>query len=81
MVCGLLGGGIYGTQGSGWAVPFQLKAFGLVPFLLIPLLALFLGLILEAYIGAHLLIAPGLGTLQVNLALPDSSRPCCVFHL
>lgn len=55
-------------------VPFLLMAFGFVPFLLTPLLAVFLGLTLGAYVGAHLLITPGLGALQVTLALPDSSR-------
>lgn len=34
------------------------------------------GLILGAYIGAHLLITPGLGALQVTLALLESSRSC-----
>lgn len=82
--CGLLGGSIYGTQAGGWAGPFQLKVLSLDTFLLTRLLALFLGLILGANIGAHLLITPGLGTLQVNLALPNSSRFCpfpAVFHL
>lgn len=47
-----------------WTCPFSSDSlFGCVP-----------GLILGAYIGAHLWITPGLGALQVTLDLPESSR-------
>ena len=45
MASGLLGVGIQGTQVSGWAVPFLLMAFDLVPILLTHFSTVFLGLI------------------------------------
>lgn len=73
MAAGLLGVGIQGAQVGGWAVPFLLMAFSLVPFLLTHFST---GSFQEAYIGAHLWNTAGLGALQVNLALSDSSTSC-----